>query len=365
MSVLTSVDKHLISIKKFNAYTCLQAFREIFLFPYDYFLRNGKSHAPLNIALFLTLRCNAKCFMCNLRELLNKDRKELSLKKISEFLKEIKPYKPSIVLFGGEPLLRNDFIDILKMVKSNGLSCGIFTNGTLFNPKLIEEMIKLKMNYVAFSLQGISKHDSIVGVKGAYEKMINSIKEFTKYKKRKTKIIIHATITENNLDELGKIVELGEKLNVNLIRFGHPTFFTKKDTTRNKAVMKKLFPDEKIDEISYKYDIEEKSEVYYKKIAEFMKKYKGRFKMTPDLSLEEIKKWYSNEFNSRRKCYFVYRGCFIYPSGEVVPCESIRFAMGNINEKPFMKIWNSKKYVRFRKILRKRLLPACARCCKL
>lgn len=304
--------------------------------------------------------------MCNLREVLNKDSNELSIVKIGELLKEVAPHKPSIVLFGGEPILRTDFLEILKQVKKYGLSCGMFTNGTILTPEKIKKIIELKMDYVAFSLQGMGKaHDSIVGIEGAYERMVKAIAEFTKHAKRKTKIIIHTTISEENFNELGKIVELGEKLNVDLIRFGHPTFFTKQDVEKNKRAMKALFPEEKIKEISYSYDPGEKAADFYKKISEFIKEYNGRFVMTPDLGLEEIKNWYSSDFKSSRKCYFIYRGTFIYPNGDVVPCESFKFVMGNINEEPFMRIWNSKKYVKFRKILKKGLLPACARCCKL
>jgi len=364
--VLKAIDKQLISIRKFNAYSYTQALKQIFLFPYDYFLRKGKSTMPLNIALFLTLRCNARCSMCNLKDILNKDKEEFSLGQIENLLKQVADYKPSIILFGGEPLLRRDFAEILKMMKKYKLSCGIFTNGTLFNFLNIKEIVENEMNFVAFSMQGIGKtHDKIVGLKNAFDKMVNAIKEFQKYKKRKTKIIIHATISEDNLDELGKIVELGEKLKVDLIRFGHPTFFTKSDVEKNKKVMKILFPDEKIEEISYYYEPKEKWKKYYSKISEFMRKYKGRMKMTPDLSLKEIRGWYSNDFSSKRKCYFVYRGLFIYPNGDVIPCESFKFTMGNINEKPFKEIWNSDKYVKFRKNLKNGLYPACARCCKL
>lgn len=366
MSIVNSLDKQLVSIRKFSAYSYLEALKQVFLFPYDFFLRKGRSSYPLNIALFLTLRCNARCFMCNLKELLNKEKREFSLEEIDGFLKEIAPFKPSIVLFGGEPLIRDDFIEILKKVKFYKLKCGIFTNGLLFSPEKIKEIVKLKMNYVAFSLQGIGdKHDSIVGIKGAYKKMLQSIKEFSKYKNRETKIIIHTTITESNLDDLEKIVELGEQLGVDLIRFGHPTFFTEEDIKRNKKVMNALFPEERIDEISYNYNPREKSEEYYRKISEFMKKYKGRFNITPDLTLREIRDWYSSNFKSKRRCYFAYRGCFIYPNGDVVPCESIKFTMGNLHSQKFMDVWNSKKYIKFRKVLRRSLLPACARCCKL
>lgn len=364
--VLKAIDKQLISIRKFDAWTYSQALKQLFLFPYDYFLRKGKSTMPLNIALFLTLRCNARCSMCNLQDILNKDNREFSLEQIENLLKQIGKYKPSIVLFGGEPLLRRDFSEIVKMMKKYKLSCGIFTNGTLFNNLNIKEIVKNKMNFVAFSMQGIGKtHDKIVGLNNAFDKMIKAIREFQKYKNKKTKIIIHTTISEQNLDELGKIVELGEKLKVDLIRFGHPTFFTKSDVEKNKKIMKAIFPDEKIEEISYFYEPEENGKKFYEKIAEFMRKYKGRMKMTPDLDFKEIKNWYSNDFKTKRKCFFVYRGLFIYPNGDVIPCESFKFIMGNINQQKFKYIWNSEKYVKFRRELKKKLYPACARCCKL
>ncbi|MBU1136563.1 MAG: radical SAM protein [Nanoarchaeota archaeon] len=366
MSILTNIEKHLTSVRKFNGYTYFDVLKQGILFPYDYFFRKGKSCMPLNIALFLTLRCNARCEMCNLKELLNKDREELSLEKIDEFLKEVKKFKPSIVLFGGEPILRSDFIDILRKVKSYDLSCGIFTNGTLFSPEVIKKIVELKMNFVAFSLQGIGEtHDKIVGIKGAYNRIINAIKEFSKYPNKKTKIILHTTFSEDNLNDLGKIVGLGEKLKVDLIRFGHPTFFTGQDIERNKKVMRVLFPEEKIEEISYAYEPKEKSDLFYKKISDFIDKYKGRFSITPDLTKEEIKDWYSPDFKSKRKCYFVWRGLFIYPNGDVVPCESFRFVMGNINKQKFKDIWNSKKFIKFRKGLKNGLYPGCARCCKL
>ncbi len=366
MSILNNIEKQKISIEKFNAYTYLGAAKQVFLFPYDYFFRKGKASYPLNINLFLTLRCNARCKMCNIKQLLNKKGAEMSIESIERLLKEIAKYKTNIVLFGGEPILRQDFLDILRLVKKYKLPCGIFTNGILFNPGLIRDIINLKMNFVAFSLQGIGEaHDNVVGVKGAYDKMIKAIKEFVKYKNRKTKIILHTTIWEDNLDELGKIVELGEQLKVDLIRFGHPTFFTEKDIEANKRVMKKIFPNEKVDEISCSYEPEEKNKLYYEKIKRFMQDYKGRFHMTPDLNLNEINNWYSDKFKSKRKCYFVYRGCFIYPNGDVVPCESFGFVTGNINKNKFMDIWNSYKYTKFRQGLRKGLLPGCARCCKL
>ncbi|MAG19811.1 hypothetical protein CL618_00045 [archaeon] len=357
-----SLKKHLINIRIFKAYRYLDLFKEAILFPYDYFFRKGKSFLPLNIALFLTLRCNAKCKMCNLQDILNKDNREPKLEEIENFVKTVRKRKPSFVLFGGEPLLRNDFVDIVKIIKKYKLSCGIFTNGLLLDEERIKEIVENKLDYVVFSLQGIGKvHDEVVSVEGAYEKLIKNLELFCKLKK-KTKVIIHTTITEDNVDNLQEIVELGRKLDVDLIRFGHPTFFTESDIKRHEHFCKVAFPGEDVAEMSWSYDPSKMTEIYFDEIKKLKKNKDVVF--TPDLSEEEVNEWYG-VWRNRRKCKFVWRGLFIFPNGDVYPCESINYKMGNIFEKDFKKIWNSERYVNFRNKLRKGLFPACARCCKL
>ena len=366
MAIYNFAKKQLKTMRVFKAYGPWQACTELVKFPYDLTFGKGKSHPPLNIVLFLTLHCNARCTMCNLRDIINKGQNEMPFERIKSFTQEIKPFKPSIILFGGEPLIRRDFVEIAKTVKDAGLSCGMFTNGTLFTPEIVRKIVELKMEWIAFSMQGLEEtHDKIVGIKGAFRNMVSAIEEFNKHPKRKTKIIIHTTISEQNIQELGKIIELGERLNVDLIRIGNPVFFTDEDIRKNKVFMHNMFPDAKVEEINYSYDPTEKTEIFYQGIKDLMMHYKGRFELTPDLSLDEIKDWYSPAFKTKRKCLFVYRSLFIYPNGDVVPCENFKFVMGNINKEPFLDIWNSPNYVKFRKGLRKSIYPGCARCCKL
>ena len=359
---MLDLKKHLINIRIFRAYGYLDLLKEAILFPYDYYFRKGRSFLPLNIALFLTLRCNAKCKMCNLQDILNKDNKEPNLKQIEDFVKVVKYRKPSFVLFGGEPLLRKDFIDIVKIIKKHKLRCGIFTNGLLFNEERIKEIVKEKLDYVVFSLQGLGKvHDKIVNVNGAYEKLIENLELFCKLRD-KTRVIIHTTITEDNVRNLQEIVELGRTFKVDLIRFGHPTFFTKEDIKRHKHFCKIAFPGEDIAEVAWSYDPDKMTDVYVNEIKKLKKNKDIVF--TPDLNDEELREWYG-EWRNRRKCKFVWRALFVFPNGDVFPCESINYKMGNIFEDDFREIWNNNKYRNFRNRLKNGLFPACARCCKL
>jgi len=347
----------------------IRLLKQVYEFPIDYFIKKGKSYPPFHIVLFITLRCNASCKMCNLAEYLNKDRDELSLKEIEKFIKSVKKFRPSIILFGGEPLLRKDFLQILALVKENNLSCGIFTNGTLLDEKKIKEMVRLGIDFIVFSLQGPEKiHDRILRVPGAYKKMVKNISLYQKYRKSGNKSIIHATITEFNINHLEDIIKIGEEHNVDLVRFGHPTFFTKNDIRAHDVFVKTVMPGEKIEGISYSYNPEKMKSTFIKnirKIKRNKKRHKVPIAFTPELTDEELKSWYSSSFKSKRKCYWVWRALFVFPNGDVYPCESLHFKIGNIKKQSFLKIWNNKKYMKLRRVLKKGLFPACARCCKL
>ena len=367
MKLFKKLKRELNNIKMLSAYSFLDLAKQLYLFPIDYYLRRScKSSPAKNIALFVTLRCNARCQMCNLIELLNKEeQRDPSLTQIEQFIGSIAKNKPGIVLFGGEPFVRQDIFEIISLVKSHKLSCGIFTNGLLLNQEKIDKIINLGLNYLVFSLQGIGKgHDKIVQIDGAFDRIVKNI-QYSAIQKRKTKTIIHTTISEGNLDQLEEIINLSKKLKVDGLRFGHPTFFTPDEYNKNKIVCQHLFPKEKIKGVSYIYNPIEKGNEFIKKIIDLRRKYGDDISFTPELDENEIKDWYSPTFKSKRKCYFIWRGAFVYPNGDVCPCESFYYPLGNIYQDDFNKIWNNQLYRNFRKILKKGLLPGCARCCKL
>jgi len=359
--------RHINNIKVFRAYSYAELLRQAVLFPVDYYIRGGKSCYPLNIAFFVTLRCNARCSMCNLKDILNdRGQTEPSLAQIEGFLDGIKGVKPSIILFGGEPFVRSDLVDIVSAIKRRGFSCGVFTNGTLLNDNMIRDLCILKMDFIVFSIQGTRDiHDKIVGLRGAYDKLFHSMEQFTHHEGCHTKVITHTMITEENLSDLTTLTYEIKKADVDLIRFGHPTYFAPGDAEKNKKVCEKFFPEGVISEMSYFYNADHKIEEYYKAIRDLKNTFNGGITFVPELDLDEIRDWYSSDFKTTRKCRFLWRGLFIYPNGDVYPCESLKYPLGNIYEKEFKDIWNSDKYVHLRKILRKRLLPACVRCCKL
>jgi len=162
----------------------------------DVFLSNFNLSKPYKLTFAVTYKCNYRCLHCNIWK--KKVENELTLNEISEFSRNY-PYFKWFNLTGGEPFLRRDFVDIVKILKENSTRPILFnttTNG--FNPSFIYEKVKeivdLKMpkSVVVVSLDGYKElHERIRGVKGSFEKAVetfsllknlsNDFKNFTTY----------------------------------------------------------------------------------------------------------------------------------------------------------------------------------------
>ncbi|UCH11863.1 MAG: radical SAM protein, partial [Candidatus Omnitrophota bacterium] len=175
LDFLTGVQSQLNNILLFrNIFSMRKTLKRAFLLPLDYYSRSGKaSLPPLAINLLVTLRCNAHCKVCSFRDVLNIGVDELTIDEIKKFVQDIARHKPSIFLGGGEPFIRKDIFEIIRVIKGYGLACGIITNGLLLDENKIQQLIALNVEYIAFSLHGPEEiHDGITGIKGAYKRLL-------------------------------------------------------------------------------------------------------------------------------------------------------------------------------------------------
>ena len=129
------------------------------------------------VYLLLTNRCNLKCIHCcadAADENSEVYRREMSTQEWTGIIDKIVDIEPGgIVLTGGEPLLRKDFFEIIRYLRSkyNG-KVALATNATLINDdnvKLLAELI----DKFDISIDGVDEEScSIVRGKGAYDKVI-------------------------------------------------------------------------------------------------------------------------------------------------------------------------------------------------
>ncbi|WP_195948292.1 radical SAM/SPASM domain-containing protein [Paraclostridium bifermentans] len=134
---------------------------------------------PNKIASFeITHRCNLRCTHCCVdADGVIGDQTELSTNEVKEVLDKIVDWNPlSIMLSGGEPMLRTDFFDILQYLRANyDGNIIISTNATLINNENVEILTSCS-NQLEISLDGVDEETcSKVRGKGVFKKVLESI----------------------------------------------------------------------------------------------------------------------------------------------------------------------------------------------
>jgi radical SAM protein with 4Fe4S-binding SPASM domain len=135
---------------------------------------------PLGGSLELTFRCNLRCVHCYIGDARagNPEKEELSCGEIRDLLDQIVDEGCLwLLLTGGEPLLRPDFLEIYTYAKQKGLLISLFTNGTLVTPQIADYLQDWRPFLVEISLYGRTRetYESITGVTGSYERCMRGI----------------------------------------------------------------------------------------------------------------------------------------------------------------------------------------------
>lgn len=147
--------------------------------------RVRRERVPLSGSINLTHQCNLKCAHCYIatdcaKE--SKQPKELGVGKWKSIIDEIADAGCLYLLItGGEPLLRKDFIEIYTHAKNQGFIITVFTNGTQVAEKHLALFRELPPRNVDISLYGATQqtYENITRVKGPYGRCIQGIEYST------------------------------------------------------------------------------------------------------------------------------------------------------------------------------------------
>ena len=182
---------------------------------------------PLSGQWELTCRCNLRCVMCytDCFNTADRLRQELTLPEIIRIMDEIQEAGClELTLTGGEPLMRNDFLDIYTSAKQKGFLISVFTNGTLLTERLVEWWTKYPPAMIEISLHGFGEHsfEQITRGQGSYARCMAGIHLILA---RQLPLTLKTTGMTVNRDEILKIKEyvsrLGERYGTKVgYRFG-------------------------------------------------------------------------------------------------------------------------------------------------
>lgn len=144
-------------------------------FSRDLWQKGQRGQVPLCATLEVTPYCNLHCAHCYIRGWQG-DGPPLSFEEIRRILGEIADAGGLwLLLTGGEPFLRPDFLDIYRFAKEKGFLVSIFSNGTLITREIARVLGDLKPFSMEFSIYGATPE--------TYERVTGSAEAF--YRTRK------------------------------------------------------------------------------------------------------------------------------------------------------------------------------------
>jgi len=156
---------------------------------------------------YVTFQCNDTCEFCPIWD--NEDFKKYQEKPFD--LKELQKLNVKYLnITGGEPLLRQDLVQILKQAKELGFYTILTTNGILYSEKAKEIQGLVDQLYISLDYPFAEEHDRSRGIE-CFHQVIQAIKLA---KDLGQKVIINYTMTRDSIRFLPEMVDLAEKLKV-------------------------------------------------------------------------------------------------------------------------------------------------------
>ena len=305
-----------------------------------------KNQLPSFFIFYPTSRCNMTCSHCFYHDSLNKKFNELTLEEIDKFTKTMDPLL-QLVITGGEPYIRDDIDKIVKIFydNTNVPNISIPSNG-FFKDKMIKKITnmmewcpELVLNQ-DISIDGLyDEHEKIRGIKGCFNRAIDTIKALKELQKKYNRINIGTITTftsqnQHNFPDIIKgIYEIAKPDNIaiNLVR-GHP----KEKVNVN------------LDMSLYREAVKFRDNLFYSKKMSGHSRFKGNKLATAARIILNEKIPQIHETNKyQMPCYAGNLSGVMYPEGDVHPCEILddSHRIGNIRafDLDFRKLWLSQK----------------------
>jgi MoaA/NifB/PqqE/SkfB family radical SAM enzyme len=270
---------------------------------------------PANGSIELTFRCDLCCAHCycnlpaNHQGAINEELKTDEVLHIFDQVAEAGCLW--LLITGGEPLLRKDFIEIYISAKKKGFITSLFTNGTLMTPKIADCLAEWPPYSVEITLYGATKetYENITRIPGSFERCKKGIELLMD---REIPLVLKTMAMTLNLNEVFQVKEYAKELGVKF-RFD-PMLNARLDGSKGPCHFR-LYPEEVV-----KLDFADEKRV--KELRGFCERFIG-----PHPS--------DNLFH----CGAGVATFHIDPYGQMSPCEMVRFQSYDLRSGSFQEGW--------------------------
>lgn len=273
---------------------------------------------PREAIVAVNYRCNARCRMCGIWRV----KEDGSL--TAEDYRRLPARLENVGITGGEPFLRRDIVDLVRVVheatdrpqiviNSNGYLTGriaaAFRAFRTFNPPV----------GIGISVDGIGKtHDMMRGTRHAFDKVLATIAALKQENVRNIRLSF--TITNENVVELPQVYDLARRLGVQFastIAHNSDHYY---HTSANGGIDGPL--------LRQAYEVVNRKELSSRSVKSWFRAYYNAAVVR-----------YNDEGTRLTACSAANDFFFLAPRGEVYPCVILPKALGNIMDTPFEDLW--------------------------
>jgi AdoMet-dependent heme synthase len=284
--------------------------------------------APFYIQFEVTEACNHNCFFCY-NQAMSEQAEELTTKEAKDILDQMRKMGVFSINFnGGEPLARPDFFEIAAHAKKLGFDIHLNSNATLINENKADMLAELFPSICTSVLAAQpEKHDRLVGVPGAYEKMYRGVSLLLD---RGVNVEINVCTFKDNYRELYEIASSMAREGVHVFcvtRYIMVTMEGAKHVLGAKETVTVLETLERIhNELPTYKEVKLPGPVPY---CELESKY-----------AEQLRKW-------NTPCQIGYGLARISSQGTVTPCPLSPDVIGSLRENDFASLWRHERWSKY------------------
>lgn len=273
---------------------------------------------PFSLSFEPTTTCNLGCPECPSG--LKQFTRPTGNAELERFKNWLQPLKSRLwyinFYFQGEPYLNRDFLKMVAWADQEGLYTSTSTNGHYLTPEKARETVQSGLDRIIISIDGTTQEVyEQYRKKGRLDRVIkgtqNLIAAKKELKQNTPHVIFQFLVVHPNEHQIKEVVELGEELGVDEVRFKTAQVYDYENGNP-------LIPE---------------NEQY------------SRYKKQKDGTYVLKNKMVNH-------CWRMWQGCVVTWDGKVVPCcfdKDATHQLGDLQQVPFDQLWQSPAYNQFRK----------------
>jgi radical SAM protein with 4Fe4S-binding SPASM domain len=353
----------------------------------------GRARRIRQVSIRITDLCNLRCHTCGQwgdrgflhgQDLRDLKRQEVPLGRYQEVLTDLvrHGHRPSLYLWGGEPMLYEGALELMETATALGLPCSIATNGSRI-AKEAARLVQVPMFLLQISIDGPTPalhNQARPGVGGAnnfrdIEEALAAVHEARQARGRSLPLIASlTTISRANFRHLVEIYET-YRGRVDLFVFYLSWWIDPQAAQAHEEDFSRRFgfaprlpwgwvgdwkPDDYLELDRQFQDLRARSRAWPNPPVTII---------PPILGAESLRTYYTDH-RARfgyDQCISIFQAVEIDSNGDLSPCRDYHdYVVGNIKDATITELWNNPAYRDFRRSLATEgLMPACSRCCGL